>query len=243
MPYRKEKFVNNEIYHIVTRGIDDNLIFKDIDDYYRGIFSIYEFNNTKPVVIFKRRREIQTFKNQLKKLERDPSSSKLQDKRDPMLEILVFSFMPNHIHLLMRQLKDDGITKFMSKVGSGYGGYFNRKYNRKGYVFQSRFSAVHVKTEEQLKTLFVYVHANPISLIEPKWKEIGIKNPEKTIKFLESYKWSSYPDYIGKKNFPSVTKRDFILKIMGGEEGCKKFVEGWIKYKGEIKKFSDLALE
>ena len=243
MPYRREKFINDEIYHIVTRGIDDNLIFKDIDDYYRGIFSIYEFNNTKPVTIFRRRREIQALKNRLKKLGRDPASYKFLDERKPLVEIFAFSLMPNHVHLLMRQLQDDGITKFMLKVGSGYGGYFNRKYERKGYVFQNRFSAVHIKTEEQLKTVFVYVHTNPTSLTEPKWKEKGIKNPEKVIKFLENYKWSSYPDYIGKKNFPSVTKRDFLLKIMGGEQGCKNFVESWIKYKGEIKKFPELALE
>ena len=67
MPRRKEQFVNGEIYHIIVKGIDENLIFKDIDNHYRGIFSIYEFNNTKPVVIFKRRREIKAFKNRLRK--------------------------------------------------------------------------------------------------------------------------------------------------------------------------------
>ena len=243
MPYRREKFINDEIYHIMTRGIDDNLIFKDIDDYYRGIFSIYEFNNTKPVTIFRRRREIQALKNRLKKLGRDPASYKFLDERKPLVEIFAFSLMPNHVHLLMRQLQDDGITKFMLKVGSGYGGYFNRKYERKGYVFQNRFSAVHIKTEEQLKTVFVYVHTNPTSLTEPKWKEIGIRNPEKAIEFLENFKWSSYPDYIGKSNFPSVTKRDFLLQSIDGEQGCKNFVDGWIKYKKEIKEFPELALE
>ena len=57
MPYRKQQFVNDEIYHIVLRGIDDNLLFKDIDDYYRGIFSIYEFNTITPIQIRERRRE------------------------------------------------------------------------------------------------------------------------------------------------------------------------------------------
>ena len=131
----------------------------------------------------------------------------------------------------------------MSKVGTGYGGYFNRKYGRKGYVFQNRFLTVHIKNNEQLKTVFVYIHTNPLSLTEPKWKEIGIRNPKKAIEFLENYKWSSYPDYIGKKNFPSVTKRDFVLQSMDGEQGCKNFVDGWIKYKKEIKEFSELALE
>jgi len=238
MPYRREQFVNGEIYHIVVRGIDENLIFKETDDYYRGIFSIYEFNNSKPGEISKRRREIQAAK---KKLGGERVS--FFDKRDKLVEVLAFCLMPNHIHLLMKQLKDGGITKFMRKFGAGYGGYFNRKYNRKGYVFQNRFSAVHIRNDNQLKTVFVYIHTNPTALLEPKWKEAGIKNSEKVIKFLESYKWSSYLDYIGGKNFPSVTNREFILKIMNNERECKEFVDSWIKYKGKIKKFADFALE
>ncbi len=131
----------------------------------------------------------------------------------------------------------------MSKLGTGYGGYFNRKYSHEGHVFQKRFTAVHIENEDQLKVVFVYIHTNPISLIEPKWKELGIKEPEKAIEFIENYKWSSYPDYIGKKNFPSVTDREFILKIMGGEDGCKNFIESWIRYKGKIREYTNLALE
>jgi len=237
MPYRKQQFVNGEIYHIVLRGIDDNLIFKDINDYYRGIFSIYEFNTIKPITI-RARREARA---KIKKTNRDPSS--VGDERDKLVGILAFCFMPNHIHLLAKQLKDDGITKFMRKLGSGYGGYFNRKYNRKGYVFQNRFSAVHIKNNDQLKTVFVYIHTNPIALIESKWKENGIKEPKKVIEFLENYKWSSYPDYIGKKNFPSVTDREIILKAINSEKGCKEFVESWVKYKGEIKEYPTLVLD
>jgi len=239
MPYRRQQFVNREIYHVVLRGIDDNLIFKDIDDYYRGIFSIYEFNTTKPVVIKERRKVRARIKKQTKEATRNPFS----DDRDKLVEVLAFCFMPNHIHLLLKQLKEEGVTKFMRKVGAGYGGYFNRKYSRRGYVFQNRFSAIHIKNDNQLKIVFVYVHTNPTALAESKWKESGIKNPEKVIEFLENYKWSSYLDYVGKKNFPSVTNREFILRIIGNERSCKEFVEHWIKYKGEIKKFANLSLE
>ena len=133
----------------------------------------------------------------------------------------------------------------MNKFGAGYPAYFKQKYSikTKGYFFQGRFVSVHVKTDDQLKTVFVYIHTNPTSLIEPRWKELGIKNPEKAIKFLEDYKWSSYPDYLGERNFPSVTEREFMLKVIGGEQGCKTLVENWIKYKGEIKEFPELALE
>src|SRR3989344_8557704 len=116
MPYRKEEFANGEIYHIILRAIDNNLIFKDIDDYYRGIFSIYEFNNVNPVTIQSRRKIRNAFKNLSKKADRHPMSIQppdFIDDREKMIEILAFCFMPNHIHLLVRQLIDNGISKFM----------------------------------------------------------------------------------------------------------------------------------
>jgi len=250
MPHQPRELVNGEIYHIVLRRIGEKNLFRNTDDYFRGIFCLYEFNNNNPVEIKQRRIERAKFKKYVEQLKRTRTAADEnlieKDKRDLLVEILDFSFMPNHIHLLLRQLKDRGISKFMLKLGSGYAVYYQRKYKlkMKGHFFQDRFTSVHIKTEEQLKTVFVYIHTNPISLIEPKWKEKGIKNPEKAIKFLEEkYRWSSFFDYIGKKNFPSVTSRDFLLEIMGGDDGCRKAVEDWIRYKGEIKKFKDLSLE
>ena len=242
MPYRKEKFENGDIVHVILKGVDGNTIFKDIDDYYRGIFSIYEFNNLKPVSI-KYRREII---NRLKKSIRGPTSdSFIPDERERIVDLLTFCFMPNHIHLLLRQIKDNGITEFMRKVGTGYGGYINRKYHRQGHVFQGSFNAVHIKTDEQLKVVFAYIHTNPISLIYSDWKNIKIKEEDfdKIIKFLENYRWSSHLDYAGIKNFSSVTQREFILELFGGENNCKEFIKDYIINKGELKEYSELFLE
>ena len=235
MPTKRPPLLNNEIYHIVNRGVGDSLTFQDIDDYYRGIFSLYEFNTIYPIEIRKQRE-----KRRLIKARGDQQS---EDIRDLFVEILAFCFMPNHIHLLLRQIKNNGISDFMRKYGTGYISYFNKKYERKGHLFQSRFRAIHIKTDEQLKNAFAYIHTNPVSLIEPNWKEKGISNPQKAIKFLENYKWSSYQDYIGKKNFPSVTNRQYLLKILSGTEGCRKYVEAWVKYKGEIKTLGNIILE
>ncbi len=245
MPYRKQEFIKGEIYHIVVRGIDDNLIFKNKDDYYRGIFSIYEFNTIEPIEIRERRRIRAKIKKSLKNPRGGPSSADKReiDKREKLVEILAFCFMPNHIHLLLKEVKQKGITKFMRKLGTGYGGYFNRKYDRKGYVFQNRFLAVHIKNQKQLETIFVYIHTNPISLIEPKWKERGIRDSKKVGRFLNGYRWSSYLDYIGKKNFPSVSERSFLTKIIGGEDNCKELVNAQIKHKEKIERFSEIYLE
>jgi len=237
MPYRKQQFANNDIHHITLKAINDNLIFKDINDYYRGIFSIYEFNNSKSVTIQKRREMRIRFK------EGRGRASTFEDKRDRLVDVLCFCFMPNHIHLLLKQNKDNGITKFMSKTGTGLGGYINRKHNRQGHVFQNRFNAVPIKTDEQLKIVVAYIHTNPLYLRYPKWKKIRIKDPAEAYSFLEKYKWSSFLDYIGIQNFPSVTERIFITELMGGEQGCKDFTKYWIEYKGESKKYNNLFLE
>ena len=231
---QRPQLVNDEIYHVVIRGTGKEVVFKDDADYYRAIFSLYEFNTTEAIEIRKQREKRRIVKEG-KKL--------FVDERVPLVEIFAFCFMPNHIHLLLKQLRENGISKFMKKVDIGYANYFNKKYERKGHFFQGRFRAVHIKTTEQLQNVFVYIHTNSISLLEPKWKEKGIRRPREIIEFLESYKWSSYSDYLGKKNFPSVTKRDFLLKIMGGEKGCRQFVNDWIRYKHEISELKDVILE
>lgn len=238
MAYFKRGFVNSEFYHIILRALDNNLIFKDNNDYYRGIFSIYEFNNLKPVEIWLRR------KQRIKEKKLGELLSKFLPQRDFLVEISAFCFMPNHIHLLVKQIKDGGVSKFMMKVGAGYGGYFNRKYKRKGHVFQNRFLSVPIKNENQLKIIFSYIHTNPVAILEPNWKELGIKkNYRKVVGFLENYKWSSYSDYLGIKNFPSVTNKDFMLDIMGGIGGCRDFIGNWIKDKQELARHNKLFLE
>jgi len=247
MPYRKEQFANDEIYHVILRGLDNNLIFKDTNDYYRGIFSIYEFNNAKPTTIQARRRARKSFKTRISKVDRGPSSINSEigeeDGRDKFVDLMAFCFMPNHVHLLIKQLKDDGIVKFMRKVGTGFAGYFNRKYQRKGYVFQNRFRSIHIRDDKQLQTVFNYIHLNPASLIEPGWKEIGIKNQAKVINFLKDYKWSSYKDYIGESNFPSVTERRFLLEFLRGSNGCDSVLKDLIEYKKELVENQEFLLE
>ena len=177
MPREARIFQKGEIYHIIQRGIEDKAIFLDENDYYREIFSLYEFNNANSVEIAERRKERAKFKR-LVKAQGGHSPQVEPDKRDMFVEILAFCLMPNHVHLILKQLKDNGISEFMRKTG-GYVSYFNRKYQRKGHLFQNRFKDILIKDDEQLKTTFVYVHTNPVSLIEPGWKEKGIKNFEK----------------------------------------------------------------
>jgi putative transposase len=231
MPKRRIEFVNGEIYHIIIRGVEKRTIFMNDQDYWRGIFSLYEFNNEASVVIREKR------KIRSKKLARGRASGSFLEKEEKKLlvEVLAFVFMPNHIHLLLRQEKEGGISKFLQKLNTGYAMYFNEKYKRVGPLFQGRFKAVHIEDNEYLKTIFVYIHTNPIAIIEPGWKEKGISDAKKAKDFLEDYRWSSYLDYLGWDNFPSVTQRAFLEQVFESKEEARSFVDGWIGYKESLK--------
>lgn len=237
MAKRKIQFVNDEIYHIVMRAIDGLELFPTEKDYLRMMRDLFEFNDRNPV--------LSTFRVVLHRGGPNvtpPGNVTLKKKQKLLVEILCFCLMPNHVHLLVRQVVEGGISQFMKKFG-GYANYYNKKHQRKGHLFQSKFEAVHIQNDEQLKTVFVYIHTNPITLIQSNWKERGIKDMGQAIKYLENYPWSSYSDYLGKKNLPSLTSREFLTKVMGGPKGCRKFVNEWLRFKRELADFNYVAME
>lgn len=52
-------------------------------------------------------------------------------------------------------------------------------------------------------------------------------------------------DYIGKKNFPSVTNRNLLLKFFGGTKEYQKSLAGWLRDMEitEVNDIRDYALE
>ena len=89
-------------------------------DYWRGIFSLYEFNNPKSVAIRGKRADRKEYQTS-----RSPAST---SSREELVSVLAFVFMPNHIHFLLRQEKEGGISKFLQKFNTGYAKYFNEKH-------------------------------------------------------------------------------------------------------------------
>src|SRR3989344_7215508 len=204
---QKPKFVENKIYHIYNRGVEKRKTFLDKQDYLRFIHNLFEFNDeaaTKNLFFY------------FNRLTSEVEPHYLKPNREPrklLVNILAFCLMPNHFHLLVQQIKENGVVRFMQKLGTGYTMYFNQKYERVGGLFQGRFKAILVNEESHFIHLPYYIHSNPLDL------NYGGST---SIKFLENYQWSSFPDYIGKKIFPSVTSREFLLEFWGGEKEYAK---------------------
>lgn len=227
---RKIQFINDGLYHIYNRGTEKRDIFLNDGDYVRFIHSIYEFNNTDP------------FFNLTRQIVRGSASNIAGRRpRDLLVEIIAFSLMPNHYHLILRQIKNSGIAKFMQKIGTGYTVYFNQKNKRNGVLFQGRFKAIPIDRDDYLLSLVNYIHLNPVELIEPGWKEGGIKDLQKADRFLENYRWSSYKDYIGIKNFPSVINKELIWSYFKNKKDLKCFTNQ--RLSGDFESIEDIILE
>ncbi|MEK7462839.1 MAG: transposase [Patescibacteria group bacterium] len=216
------KPVTDEIYHLYNRGVEKKNIFLDNKDRFRFIHDLFEFNDKNPSpnlayhLTKKQPKEVG-----LPKIKREP--------RIMLVDILAFCLMPNHFHILIKQKIENGTTEFMRKLGTGYTNYFNKKYQRVGSLFQGKYKFVHLKENSHFIHIPYYIHLNPLDLKFPEWKNREIKNHKGAMKFLESYRWSSYLDYIGIKNFPSVTQREFLNNFFEGPEEYKKQTLNWLK--------------
>ncbi len=239
---RNINFVNGEIYHIYNRGVEKRNIFLDDSDRFRFIHNIFEFNDTEPATNLYYKKQLYETKQLYEAKPRKVEIVAEKRKRNLIIEILAFALMPNHFHFLIKQLNQNGISNFMHKLGTGYTMYFNQKYERVGSLFQGTYKAVVIKDEPHFIHLPYYIHLNPLDLIMPQWREKEIKDYRKAIKFLENYRWSSFLDYIGKKNFPSVTSRRFLLDFFDGPEQYKADTLKWLK-ELNLEEVKDVALE
>lgn len=234
-----------EIYHVLSRGVDKRKIFLDDRDYLRFIHDLFEFNDQRSVVnnfyYFQKLRP--DFRNSNVIARRYIGIGQGDRKpRKLLVDILSFCLMPNHYHLLLMPKIEGAISKFMKKLNMGYARYFNERYERKGTLFEGRYKSIIVKNEAHFIHLPYYIHINPLDEIFPNWRKKEINDYLKAIKFLESYRWSSHLDYLGIKNFPSVTQREFLKEFWGGEKEYKKAIYDWLR-ELDIESIQDVILE
>ncbi|MFA5000866.1 MAG: transposase [Candidatus Paceibacterota bacterium] len=145
---RRVNFANGEIYHLYNRGVDKRNIFTDQADLNRFVESVNLFNDVRPAGSFYEQ-SLLTKKGKIKKSE-----------KEKLVKIICFAFNPNHYHLLVEQIEERGIEKFMQKLGTGYTMFFNKKYKRSGCLFQGLFKSKHVDSNEYLLRLSAYINLN-----------------------------------------------------------------------------------
>jgi len=225
---RKTNFSPENYYHIYNRGTEKRDIFLMKEDYSRFLILLYLCNNSDAVDI----RSL--FSKGLSFVEI------MALKRNNLLvDIGAYCLMHNHIHLLIKEKKENGISVFTKKLFTGYSMYFNRKNKRSGRLFENVFKAELIESDNYLKYLFSYIHLNPVKFIEPGWKENGIKNIKNVKLFLENYSWSSFNAY-HKNQSDSILNKEEFPKYFENMSEFNDFIDDWLKFKNQSTKDSPL---
>lgn len=216
---RKLKFQNGNYYHIYNRGVDKREVFTDEKDYKRFLRSMRELNCPGPIDSLYRQDQLR------RQVRKETKSLRLTDvNRSDLVSFIAYCLNPNHYHFLLKQIQNNGISKFMHKLGLGYTRYFNEKYNRSGSLFQGPFKAVEIKSDAQLLYLSAYINGNA---------EIH------KISKADKWPWSSYNEYCQKfnslrKNLVSI-KPNIIFNEFKSIKDYKNYVNIVIRESGQRK--------
>lgn len=219
MAMRTTSFAEGEYYHVYNRGTDKRPIFQDKADHDRFTRLMYISNTTERI--------------NARNLLRDKVDLFDTVLADKLVHIGLYCLMPNHFHIVLTPNIDGGVTKFMSKLGTAYSMYFNKKYDRTGTLFEGRFKSQWVDNDAYMRYLYAYVHLNPAKLFTPATHDEDKKAALET--FLRSYQYSSLPDYLGQARVeqkilsPSVFPEYFQTAADHWSD-----LKQWLRYREEV---------
>jgi len=221
--FRKEKLVNSELYHIYNRSIAEFRIFHydELCIRMQQILRFYQFENMP-----------EKFSRFIKGLHAnqygfDNYLSCVSKGSSKIVQIICYCIMPTHFHLILKQLKADGISIFLNNVQSSYSHYFNLKHNRKGPLWESRFKNILIQTDEQFIHLTRYIHLNPVTA--------------NLVDRPHDWRFSSYGEYLQQtKGEECICEFKDLLKIEPDEYA--RFVENRISYQRELARIKHLLL-
>lgn len=179
MALRKQSFVPGEYYHLYNRGTEKRIVFLDKQDYHHFLFLMYICNTTRNI--------------ELRKIGEN------FDREKTLVDIGAYCLMPNHFHILVHEKTENGISKYMLKLMTGYSMYFNKKYERTGKLYEGVFKSTHASNDRYLKYLYSYIHLNPAKLIDKNWKENRNRKTKLLLEHIFSYPYSSLQEYTNSK--------------------------------------------
>ena len=209
-------YKENSFYHIYNRGVAGQRIFKDSADYKMFLFYLKFYLSASNL-------QGPTLK---------VSPSRLLNNYHDHIKLAAYCLMPNHYHLLIHQKEKHLIKDFMRSMGTKYSLYFNRKYKRRGPLFEGNYKAVLldlVDSDEQLIYLSKYIHLNPIDILPSRSN-------------LEGYKYSSYGNYLGRFSQDWV-KPKLVLDKYKTENKLLSYKDYVEKIKEDADEFKDIVLD
>lgn len=197
--YHHRNFKPQHFYHVYNRGAYKHKIFLGKEDYqvFTDILSYYlKYPRTRH---FAYQKKVNKFQGRT--LEKEPT-----------VHLTCYCLMPNHFHLLLKQLPNatekTNISNLLKRLTVAYSIHFRSKYNHSGSIFEGKFKSVTVESSEPKQLLYLskYIHLNPVKLVN-KIENYPYSSLPAYLKQVEPLDWL-YPNYVTKKvdSYPKYLK-------------------------------------
>lgn len=221
--HRKVPLVTGEIYHVFNRGIDKRKVFTDLSEYVRSFQTLKFYRYSTPPLELSKFLKV----SDIKRYEYEQLSW-----GNKLVSVMSYCLMPNHLHLLLRQEVDGGISTYLGRFFNSYTRYFNTKHERVGPLFLDDFKNVLVESEEQFLHLSRYIHLNPYS-----------SGLVKSLDGLLRYEWSSLKEYVSLDESTFCDREVIMSHFFYNKDSYKKFVLDRADYQKGLKIIENSTLE
>jgi len=138
-----------------------------------------------------------------------------------------YVLMTNHVHLLITPHTEVGIGKMMQMIGRYYVQYFNKRYKRTGTLWEGRYRATLINTEQYLLTCMRYIEENPV-------------RAKKMVKHPSDYLWSSYASNAQGERNEIITPQREYKKLAKTDRGRQSAYRKLFKKNIEAKILDDI---
>ncbi|HTR18871.1 MAG TPA: transposase [Candidatus Paceibacterota bacterium] len=215
-------FAVGEWYHCYSRGIEKRKTFVSKRDYERFIQLLYLCNSPRPI-----------HRSNL----RNPSLGEVLNipRQETLVSLGAFCLMPNHFHLLVKEKREQGISRFMQKLGTAYTMYFNIKETRVGGLFTKPFRSRLVGDDRYFQYALQYIHCNPAELYEAGWKEGVVKNMKELEQLLVEYPYGSFGVYQSANHRLRPLLADEVFEIQSQATPARMLREARLYYAERVK--------
>jgi putative transposase len=221
------KTYTEETYHVFNKSISNYKIFNSDVEYRRmeNLLRYYQYGTLSYSFSFFSNTKL------IKQVGFIKALSILVEGRRKTVQLISRCIMPTHIHLVLKQLVENGIPTFMNNILNGYTHYFNLKHNRKGPLWVGKSKKTHIQTDDELLHVTRYVHINPTTAYL-------VEKPE-------DWDYSSYKEYIHHgtdKICNPICNFEEFMNIIEPKQ-YKKFVDDRIDYQKQLAKIKKFIIE
>jgi len=244
---RKEPFGVGDYVHVYNRGNRKTDIVRDLQDRWRFLACLRFFNDEQPGQY--------TIRSFFGRCENNQQQGRVKSDftrfgwpegippQKPIVNIVSYCLMPNHFHLLLKEIVAGGITAFMRKLGTGFTNYSNIRYKESGRIFQGAYKAKCVTDKQGMNYIDAYIQIlNPFESLPDR---MPFNNFDKAFQAAIDDPFCSLGESLGFRDLSILDRKETTQKfhLPKNEHECKKIAREIILDKGFKKLLGDLTLE